>query len=138
MARYNDLSYQELRSLAKERGLKFRGTPTKATLLDRLRDDYAASELGPLTAESIPEPVAEPAAEVVPDPVEEAEEEESSPVAEVGHDEYIGDGPKRFRVQLKHMRPLIVAAADETEAWDRYRDHLGVLATDHRPDVVEV
>lgn len=52
--------------------------------------------------------------------------------------EIVGEEPKVFEVSLKWHPTLRVLAADEAAAWEAFKEHMGILSSDHTPQIVEV
>lgn len=52
--------------------------------------------------------------------------------------EVVGDAPKVFEVRLKWHPTTRVEAADEAGAWEAFKELMGILASDHTPEIVEV
>jgi hypothetical protein len=47
-------------------------------------------------------------------------------------------GPRRWTVTIPYVPPTVVEAADEAEAWDKFKARWGIVKSEHVPAITAV
>ena len=47
-------------------------------------------------------------------------------------------GPRRWTVTIPYVPPTVVEAADEAEAWDKFKARWGIVKSEHVPAIAAV